>query len=229
MIAYYKQMLAGYLPENYNARILEIGCGRGYCMLALREMGYGDVTGLEVDKGQYESCMQKGLNVHLVEQSIGFCLNNSSSFDLVIAFDVLEHIQPNQQLGQVKAIQESLKVGGKFLCTVPNANSTLASRWRYIDWTHWCSFTESSLDFLLFNGGFKTIVFKEHEFFKPGLPWRSYFSRYPLRKSFWTHTLRSIAFRFVRFNQRLKMFAELGWDEAKNIPLSLNLFAVAEK
>ena len=46
---------------------------------------------------------------------------------------------------------------GKVILTVPNANSPLAARWRYIDFTHHCSFTEHSLNFVLGSAGFGDI------------------------------------------------------------------------
>lgn len=106
------------------------------------------------------------------------------------------------------------------ICTVPNASSTLASRWRYIDWTHHSSFTERSLDFLLFNGGFKTVQVLPVEFMvRPANWWLPVMSG---ARAWW-------AFRFFRFIRRLQMMAELGPEQGQAMPLSLNLMGVASK
>ena len=101
------------------------------------------------------------------------------------------------------------------MCTVPNANSALASRWRYVCWTHCTSFTEHSLDFLLYNSGFREIEIDGLELMAPPRSIQGYL-RLILKK----------AFRGIR---RLEMATELGRREARDIPLALNLRGVAVK
>ena len=133
--------------------------------------------------------------------------------------DVLEHIDVNQQIYICQLIHNALKTNGLFLGTVPNSNSSLASTWRYIDWTHKSSFTEHSFDFILYNSGFKKIEIKGLEFFnKPKFSWKN-------RKAV-KHWL---MFRMVRKFRRMEMVAELGPDQGFNVPLSLNLLGFAQK
>jgi SAM-dependent methyltransferase len=219
---YYKVFLAPYLPEEKDIKILEIGCGMGFCLLALQELGYKHIEGIDVDPGQIQVCKNKNLDVRLIQDSEEYLSNKQSDYDLILAFDVLEHIYPEKQLPLVLAIFNILKRNGLFLCTVPNANSCLASRWRYIDWTHKSSFTECSLDFLLYNGGFQKISIFPIEVNLRIL------TRYPFRKSHWRGVIRKILKFFFRIFYRLQLFVELG-DEAWKIPLSLNILGVAKK
>jgi hypothetical protein len=119
----------------------------------------------------------------------------------------------------MQAVQHALRPGGTLICTVPNANSSLASRYQHIDWTHQCSFTEHSLDFLLHHGGFSPIQIMEVEYLeRPQLWWLPVSGG----RHWW-------AFRFFRLWRRLEMMAELGPSQGRQVPLSLNLLAVARR
>lgn len=220
-------LLSSFLPENKEIRILEIGCGMGFAMLALQDLGYAHLEGIDIDHGQVQSCIQKGLNVTHTEDSTTYLDSHINEYDLIVVLDVIEHIPHEGQLEFVRAICQALKPDGQIVCTVPNANSSLASRWRYIDWTHHLSFTEHSLDFLLYNAGFQTIeVFPTEFFHTPNIRW---LSRSILRKWFWKATLHWWIFRFFRTLRRLEMIGELGWDQGAIVPLSLNLLARGSK
>jgi len=122
-------------------------------------------------------------------------------------------------LDLLRSIHQSLKPGGRLILTVPNANSSLSARWRYIDWTHETSFTEHSLDFILSNAGFGQIDIRGSEFNRrPPLP----FLPISGSRHWW-------AFCFFRLFRRLEMMAELGPDQGRKVPLSLNLLAIADK
>lgn len=219
MIAHYRQLLEPHLSESRNLKVLDIGCGMGFALLALREMGFTKLQGVERDEGQAASCRLKNIDVTLTDNTIELLKQRPRYYDLIICLDVLEHIPVDIQIDFVQAICNSLQFGGQFICTVPNASSTLASRWRYIDWTHTISFTEHSLDFLLTTGGFADIKVVGYEF-----------GRRP--KNVWLPvggTRHWWAFRFFRLFRRLEMMAELGPAQGRAVPLSLNLIGTAQK
>jgi hypothetical protein len=49
----------------------------------------------------------------------------------VLLLDVLEHFPNEQQIPLLAAIHRSLVPGGRLIVKTPNANSIVASRWRY--------------------------------------------------------------------------------------------------
>lgn len=219
MIRYYKPLLGPWLPKDKNARILDVGCGMGFVLSTLRDLGYGNAEGLDMDQGQVNAARDRGLNVTQSSNTEEELSMRKGTYDQILALDLLEHIPISHQIPFVHHIAEALKPGGTFLCTVPNANASLAARWRYIDWTHHCSFTEHSLDFLLHSGGLHEIQVMPLEFIKrPKLWWL------PLggTRHYW-------ALRLVRLFRRVEMMAELGPDQGRSIPLSLNLLAFARK
>ncbi|AKB45104.1 class I SAM-dependent methyltransferase [Methanosarcina vacuolata] len=228
MKIYYEKLLMPYIPRDKNSFILDVGCGMGFSLIALKDMGFKNIEGIDIDSKQIQSCLNKMLNVTLVEDSIEYLSKKEDTYDMILAFDVIEHVPHQYQLEFVTAIQKAIRSDGILVCTVPNANSTLASRWRYIDWTHHISFTEHSLDFLLYNAGFKNVRVFETEFFQaPRLS--SIFSHLILTKCFWSSVIHWFCFRSVRALRRIEMIAELGWGQGKVIPLSLNILATADK
>ncbi|NML67021.1 class I SAM-dependent methyltransferase [Hymenobacter sp. RP-2-7] len=105
------------LPSE--AAILEIGCSGGPLLQRLRASGYTDVTGVDVSTAAIELAQARGVpNVTVMDgAALAF---SSSSFDLVIASDVLEHIE-----NESRALQEWVRVlqpGGQLLVFVPAHN-----------------------------------------------------------------------------------------------------------
>jgi hypothetical protein len=104
------------------------------------------------------------------------------------------------------------------LLTVPNANAILSARWRYIDYTHFSSFTEYSLLFVLLNAGFS----------KPWIDNNKGIGRFPRRiwrRSSWVAMRKWI----VRWCWLQVFKAEQGGEPIDNICFDLNLTAVAKK
>lgn len=145
------------LPEDRSCPVLDVGCGFGFALRALRAAGFSDVQGIEVSMHQAEIARRAGFEVAVVSDTIDYLREHRGRFGLVLLLDVLEHIPVPIQIDLVRAIREALRPGGRLIVTVPNANSPLAARWRYNDYTHSSSFTEHSLFFVLSNAGFGEI------------------------------------------------------------------------
>jgi len=215
MTSFYRSHILHHFPKQKDIALLDIGCGMGFLLLALKSEGYSNIKGIDVDKGQVESCQKKGLVVELVEDTIAYLNQNQGKFDVISAFDVLEHIPSEVQISFARAVKEALKPEGVFIATVPNANSYLASRNRYIDYTHYVLFTEISLDFVLYNAGYKKIDIQGMDFV--------HFSLSPFRFLHW------LLFKTARFSRRINFIAELGIQQGRSVPLSFNLIVKASR
>lgn len=226
MFPYYRSCFSRSLPQDKDLAILDVGCGMGHALLFLRELGYSNISGIEVDEKQVKSAKNLGAPVELVSDVVKYLDERANRFSLIICLDVLEHVRREQQLAYLKAMRAALIPAGQLLLTVPNANSTFAARWRYNDWTHHTSFTEHSIDWILWNAGFAEIEVNEVEFHhRPG------FSIRPIRRlvsgRFLGAHLRWGLFRLFRCLRRLELSCEIGTDEASKVPLSLNLLVTA--
>jgi SAM-dependent methyltransferase len=219
MAAHIGRLIWPHLSPETMGPALDVGCGMGFAMRALRCVGYSDIEGIDRDAGQVAGARSLGLVATEVRDTLAWLRARRKHYAVVLCLDVIEHVPVEDQLPFVHAMQEALREGGRLICTVPNANSALAARWRYIDWTHTSSFTEPSLDLLLYSAGFRDIriVPGEVERRLP-MPWLP-------RKAWAVH----LAWRACRAFRRLELMAELGAAQARHIPLSLNLLAVASR
>jgi SAM-dependent methyltransferase len=99
-------------------RILELGCGTGYVTQALRKaLPDGNFTASEIyANGLGHAQRRLGSGVELLQmdaREIPF----REEFDLVCAFDVLEHIDEDTRV--IDRIAEALKPGGGIMLSVP--------------------------------------------------------------------------------------------------------------
>lgn len=102
------------LPQT--AAILEIGCSGGPLLQRLAGHGYTNLTGIDVSEAGIAVAQQRGIpNVSCMD---GAHLNFAdASFDLVIASDVLEHIEDETQA--LREWTRVLRPGGQLLVFVP--------------------------------------------------------------------------------------------------------------
>jgi len=139
--------------------VLDIGCGMGFALNGMKQLGFTDLQGLEQDEGQAQSARKMGLNVECVEDTIASLKQRPGRYSVVLLLDVLEHIPIAQQIQFLSAIKESMQDGGRLILQVPNANSLFSSTWRYNDFTHTTSYSPLSLRFCVLNAGFKQLAF----------------------------------------------------------------------
>jgi len=206
-------------PEiGRSGEVVDIGCGYGFGLLALKRLGFTHVLGLEISEQQALRARSLGLDV-LVPGDVGAWLEaNRARFSVALLLDVLEHIPEDRQIEFARSIYTSMGSGSRLLVQVPNASSIIASRWRYIDYTHTTSFTEHSLFYILRNAGFDRIdISAEKGLRRPSLRlWRG-----AARTSWKRWVIRWLWLQVYR--------AEIPWERTEDISLELNLKAVAFK
>lgn len=97
-------------------RVLEIGCNTGKFLERVREKTMS-ACGLEFNPKAAGAAQAKGLDVRNLDIAI-LAENEPESFDVICAFQVLEHI-PNA--GEfIRSCLKALKSGGKLIFSVPN-------------------------------------------------------------------------------------------------------------
>lgn len=100
-------------------RILEIGCGTGAFAKILGDQIY---TGLEFNRQAIKAT--KALNLNVLNQSVEeFSTNKPGQFDVVCAFQVLEHVSNIKSF--IQASIRCLRTGGLLIFSVPSADSFL--------------------------------------------------------------------------------------------------------
>lgn len=98
--------------EGVNS-IIDIGCGEGFIVNCLNRT---DITGVDISKRALSIAKQKNPGCNFCTGSVYNLSFKKSSFDLVIATEVLEHLEsPDKALQEIKRISK-----GYCVFSVPN-------------------------------------------------------------------------------------------------------------
>jgi len=108
----------------------------------------------------------------------------ASTFDVVLASNVLEHFSPTEVPAVVESVGSVLKPGGRFVIVQPNFR--YAWRRYFDDYTHRSIFTHVSLPALLRAHGFRVLDVRPKF-----LPYSMQGARVPITESLVTAYLRS--------------------------------------
>lgn len=151
-----------YLPEN--ACILDFGGGDGDIAEVLLQAGYTVAI--------YENSSERSNNafskLHSYKNFLGYIHSNTQEkkFDVILSFEVLEHILEQDVSLAMKNVVHLLNRDGIFIGTVPNNENLLARQCicpqcgiMFHRWQHVRSFDEKSLHVFLQTHGFDNIKF----------------------------------------------------------------------
>jgi ubiquinone/menaquinone biosynthesis C-methylase UbiE len=113
-----------------HARVIDIGCGAGDLLIALRQFRPGiSVTGLDFSAKAIERARRNLPDGDFVMQHISDLPYPSEGFDIVLCTDTLEHMeQPRQLVGELVRI---CTAGGSVIIVVPDGDvdDFLGHRW----------------------------------------------------------------------------------------------------
>lgn len=101
--------------ERVKGRVLENGCGVGMYVEKLSALG-GTVIGLEYDRERAAEARTR--SPHILNAAVEFVPLPSSTFDLILSHEVIEHVQDDRA-----AIREMIRVltpGGRIVLFCPN-------------------------------------------------------------------------------------------------------------
>jgi len=111
-----------------NGLALDIGCGNGEYLLRLKSIGW-KCKGVEFNDKAVSICLSNGLDIF--QGDLKSAKFGSSTFDLVTAHHLLEHVpDPNELFSEISRL---LKPGGRLLIRTPNAKA-LGRSWFGTNW-----------------------------------------------------------------------------------------------
>lgn len=143
-------------------KILDLGCGSGFvCQKAIAE-GAELAIGIDLVK-PHGAEQSKWQFMTLDLDSGGWQKKLPYMFDLILAFDIIEHLSSPYNF--LKSCNELLSTNGQLVLTTPNVNSwerlIKPESWSgIIDPQHKTLFNKYSLKYLLKQTGFKTSFLK---------------------------------------------------------------------
>lgn len=155
---YFSRLIRDHFPADKNASVLDLGCGNGVLLTVATEFGYHCVSGVDLSSENVADARKNGLSSvkqgDLFDNLSGI---DSASIDVVIAFDVIEHLKTDDAVKAVREVGRVLKRGGTFIMHVPNGASPFVGRVLYGDITHERGYTTTSVRQLLARGGFSDV------------------------------------------------------------------------
>ncbi len=97
------------------ARVLDIGCGDGELLAALRDGRQVDARGMEIDAHKVEQCVSRGLSVIQGDANGDLAFYPDGSFDFAILSQTLQTTQRPDLM-----LDELLRIGRKAFVSFPN-------------------------------------------------------------------------------------------------------------
>lgn len=99
----------------HGARVLDLGCGGGELLAWLQANRGCSGYGVEIDDGNVQACIQRGVNVIQLNLEEGLALFEDRSFDVVLQIDTLQHLRNTERM-----LRETARVGRIGIVSFPN-------------------------------------------------------------------------------------------------------------
>jgi glycosyltransferase involved in cell wall biosynthesis/SAM-dependent methyltransferase len=115
--------------------VLDIGCGRGEFLDALRERGIG-ARGVDLDPTMVERCVEKGHDVKLADATEYLSELDDGTVPGVFAAQVIEHLSSEQLNDFLALIHRKLAPGGVLVMETVNPHNPAALKAFWTDTTH---------------------------------------------------------------------------------------------
>lgn len=106
-------LIAGHVTPG--ARVLDVGCGDGALLAALRDQRGCDARGMEIEPGNVASCVARGLSVIQGDADIDLAFYPDASFDFAILSETLQTMRRPHQV-----LDDLLRIGRRAFVSFPN-------------------------------------------------------------------------------------------------------------
>jgi SAM-dependent methyltransferase len=135
-------------------RVLEIGFGNGGFLVFAKGAG-ADVAGIEINAEMREAAKRHGFETF--DASLVELAARGAQYDLVAAFDVLEHWDTDDLVENFRAIRALLNEGGLFLSRFPNGQSPFGRVFQHGDFSHKSILSTYKIEYLAGIAGFEIV------------------------------------------------------------------------
>jgi len=157
MIEVLTKNIGRFIPPNKSARILDIACGEGIFLMALREKGYNSLSGFDLSDENVAICHKLGLDFVVKFDALELInFSPGHKYDVIFALDILEHLPKNRVVEFLGQVYQKLSPGGHVVIQTPNMGSLQGLFIRYNDLTHEFGLTEFSARSLMLASGWHT-------------------------------------------------------------------------
>ena len=140
------------------ADILEIGFGSGEFLAWAHENGASSLAGTEFNAAMIEAAKKQDIEI-LPVQLHKSVKKYKNRFDTIAAFDVFEHMSIPEIVGNLEAVENLLKPGGKLILRFPNAQSPFGMAPQNGDFTHKSFLSKSVFEQLTVSSGLSVVQY----------------------------------------------------------------------
>jgi len=104
---------AGWLPVDRSASVLDMGCGAGNFLFTLQQLGYSNLTGVDLSPEQVTLARQWCPEAKVIEADVFDVLKgNPDHFALISGLDIIEHFRKDEVLPFLELVHGALLPGG---------------------------------------------------------------------------------------------------------------------
>lgn len=136
--------------------VLEVGFGNGAFLAYCRERGW-NITGVELLPELRAAAKTQGFAA-VADDEVDTL--PEAGFDLVAAFDVFEHIFPEQSVDFLGSLARRLRPGGCIILRYPNADASVGNVFQHGDPTHVNAIGTLKLDYYAAQAGLDVAVYR---------------------------------------------------------------------
>lgn len=146
------------LQVDKTIQILDIGCGTGSLLAALKEKGYHAIQGIDISQEQVDIAHSLGMNEVICINLNDFLKQSNELFDVICGMDIIEHFTKDELVELLLLLKTKLKPSGKLIFRTPNLDAPFASIYAHGDFTHENFMNANSANQLLLATGFINIT-----------------------------------------------------------------------
>lgn len=119
---------------NQKTRVLEIGFGNGTFAGWIRKYT-PHYVGIEANRILVQRAIENGIEAYEPTTELD-TVAHGRTFDLIVAFDVIEHLSLEDIISMMQSWEKNLSSNGRILIRIPSGDSPFSGRLMYGDITH---------------------------------------------------------------------------------------------
>ena len=151
-----KRELVHLLPENKDAKIVDLGCGFGTFIKPAIDAGYVNISGYDISEEQVKIAHKLGIkNIHCM--SIEDYFAKGDKVDVLMGLDIIEHFTKDELIDFLTQAKACLNPGGKIILRTPNMDAPQTSVYAFGDISHETLLNKSSALQVMRSIGFNNI------------------------------------------------------------------------